>query len=367
VLAGRKVLVADSHAVSRRAIKNTLLYFGMQVYLQPQRQRLEAVLEEAMAAGSGFDVLVLGGKAGEFTPERMVELEKTAQVFDVRVLVLISDEDQVRELQRTVKEKRCIVVSTKPIRRQRLLENLQRVIECQKRKKASKQGIQLQYKAAAKVLIADDNAFSRQLLQACLRRLGIGADLVEDGFALVERARVRKYDMIFLDIHMPAMDGISAARLIREETINNLTPLVAVTADLFLSAQKSDQEELFNEILFKPVSADAVAEIVARILPGDAKSDLDQGAEADDLQQPERFRAALDVLVEQLVDASSARLNREDLKSVAHQINGLTGYFGVEALSRKCRLLEETALSADAEEIRVMVAEIRSAVSALAQ
>ncbi len=364
-LPGLRVLVADSHAVSRRAIKNTLLYFGMEVYLQPQRLSLEAVLQEAVEDARAFEVLVVGGKAEEFPAQRMRQLQQAAESFDLRILVLISDEDQVRDKQRLVKKKSCIVVSTKPIRRQRLLENLRQVIACEKRKKIKPQKATPQRRRGdARVLVADDNDFSRQLLQVSLEQAGVEVASATDGFELLEKAREKKYDIIFLDINMPALDGISAARIIREQTVNNLTPLVAVTADLFTSEAKTSRKALFDETLYKPVSPGDVAAVVERLLQRRSTAAERNNEAADNLWHPARFRAALDEQLDLLTQAM-VRMQRDQIKEIAHQINGLTGYFGHERLSATARRLEDAALTADEARLRQWLDELKRAVAEL--
>ena len=361
-LAGVRVLVADSHAVSRRAIKNTLLYFGMEVYLQPQRVALETVLQEAVEGARAFEVLVIGGKAQEFPPQRMERLQQAARDFDLRILVLISDEGQVRHKQRLVKKKSCIVVSTKPIRRQRLLENLRQVIDCSGPRKIRAPGRrQRARRMEATVLVADDNDFSRQLLQASLERAGVEVVGAADGFELLERARERKYDIIFLDINMPALDGISAARLIREESINDVTPLVAVTADLFTREARDSRAALFDETLYKPVSPDDVIVTVERLLQRrvDTAASADAAATLEGLWQPARFRAALEEQLAMLEPAIAA-MDRDRVRAIAHQINGLTGYFGHGSLSAAGRRLEEMAGSADRAALRQCYSRIRA-------
>jgi len=362
-----KVLVVDSHAVSKRAIKNMLLSFGMEVFLQPSRQTTQQALKAAADTGMPFQVLVTAGKGDEFPPERLLSLCDIAADQEIGVLILISDEEQVREKQRIVEHKHGVVISTKPIRRQRLFENLQQVLEYRPQKMTSVPKIKTIPAANARVLIADDNAFSRQLLQASLERCGIAVEMVTDGFELVEQARQKQYDLIFLDIHMPAMDGISAAQIIREETINNLTSLVAVTADLFTPATSARQQQLFNEILYKPVSPAAVAAVVERILPeltGQLQERVGSAPPTDDPHQTERFKAALDELVVQL-KAAAALSDRDDIKNIAHQINGLTGYFGHQALAQKGRALEQNALSDAMDVIKVLVDDISSLVASL--
>ncbi|MDR6627550.1 signal transduction histidine kinase/ActR/RegA family two-component response regulator [Caulobacter segnis] len=89
-------------------------------------------------------------------------------------------------------------------------------------------------KAALRILAADDNPTNQKVIEAVLAPLGAEVTMVPDGKACVEAWKVTKFDIILMDIHMPVMDGIEAAREIRGlETQEGRarTPIVAVTAN----------------------------------------------------------------------------------------------------------------------------------------
>ncbi|KAF0203297.1 MAG: hypothetical protein FD170_1286 [Bacteroidetes bacterium] len=81
-----------------------------------------------------------------------------------------------------------------------------------------------------KVLIAEDNLLNQKLLIMMLKKLNLNADLVENGLEAVEMANKNNYDLILMDISMPEMDGIEAAKIILSAK-NRVNPkIVAVTA-----------------------------------------------------------------------------------------------------------------------------------------
>ncbi|WP_374573802.1 ATP-binding protein [Phenylobacterium sp.] len=87
---------------------------------------------------------------------------------------------------------------------------------------------------ALHVLAAEDNPTNQQVLKAVMESLGIDVDIVADGKAAVEAWRKGAYDLILMDIQMPVMDGMDAARAIRAEehdTERRRTPIVALTAN----------------------------------------------------------------------------------------------------------------------------------------
>jgi signal transduction histidine kinase/CheY-like chemotaxis protein len=85
-----------------------------------------------------------------------------------------------------------------------------------------------------RLLAAEDNATNQQVLAAVMESLGIDIDIVPDGQEAVEAWRAHPYDLILMDIQMPVMDGIAAARAIRAAERNGgraRTPIVALTAN----------------------------------------------------------------------------------------------------------------------------------------
>lgn len=87
------------------------------------------------------------------------------------------------------------------------------------------------------ILIAEDHPVNQQILQVYLKKRGYAADVALNGRQAVEAVRLRRYDLIFMDIQMPLMDGIEATMQIREE--HGLYPVI-VAATAF--AQKEDRE-----------------------------------------------------------------------------------------------------------------------------
>ena len=81
-----------------------------------------------------------------------------------------------------------------------------------------------------KVLVADDHLVNRKMMMMLVSALGHQVDLAEDGRRACEMAADGVYDLIFMDIHMPVMDGLEAMTAIRK--LPGVTPrLVVVTAD----------------------------------------------------------------------------------------------------------------------------------------
>ena len=107
-----------------------------------------------------------------------------------------------------------------------------------------------------RVLYAEDQVTSRVVTKAMLERMGFKVDAVEDGELALQRARNDNYDVILLDIEMPVMDGVTAARSIRAELAHcSDTPILAMSAFLADSTEHTKWRDAFDSALPKPANS----------------------------------------------------------------------------------------------------------------
>jgi CheY-like chemotaxis protein len=106
-----------------------------------------------------------------------------------------------------------------------------------------------------RVLYAEDQVTSRVVTKAMLERMGFQVDAVEDGELALHFARNDNYDVILLDIEMPVMDGVTAARTIRAELEHTAdTPILALSAFLADSTEHCQWRDAFDSALPKPAN-----------------------------------------------------------------------------------------------------------------
>jgi PAS domain S-box-containing protein len=105
------------------------------------------------------------------------------------------------------------------------------------------------------VLVADDNALGRELLRQMLVDLGCAVDVAADGDEALARARDTVYDLILMDVQMPRMDGLSAARAMRALPAHGHTPIVALTASDLVEERQQCIDANMNGHLRKPVTS----------------------------------------------------------------------------------------------------------------
>lgn len=118
-----------------------------------------------------------------------------------------------------------------------------------------------------KILVVEDNKMNQFFIAQLLSNWNIETDIADHGKLAIEKLKDTEYDLILMDMHMPIMDGPETAEYIRTSTnpkINQI-PIIACSADVFPESKKKAIESGMNFYLTKPLSEEALEEILSSI------------------------------------------------------------------------------------------------------
>ena len=113
-----------------------------------------------------------------------------------------------------------------------------------------------------RVLLVEDNEINREIVTEMLGKLGVRVESANDGQIAVEMASLQQYDLIFMDIQMPEMDGLSATQVIRSRGI--ATTIIALTANTSDADRSDCLNAGMNDFLSKPVTMKSLSELLIR-------------------------------------------------------------------------------------------------------
>ena len=115
------------------------------------------------------------------------------------------------------------------------------------------------------ILLVEDNPLNQKLAIHMLSKAGYHIEVAKNGQEAVDMVSVEpeKYDLVFMDINMPEMDGIEATRIIREKGFTDL-PIVAMTADVLKEDKDKCLESGMNDFITKPIKRETVFPIVKK-------------------------------------------------------------------------------------------------------
>ncbi len=118
-----------------------------------------------------------------------------------------------------------------------------------------------------RALVVEDNGFNVKYITSLLNKWELDYDVSGNGLEAFQQCLEKKYDIIFMDLQMPVMDGFEATRKIRDhESMNQKVPIVALTASTFLSKKRLALEAGMTDFLSKPFTPDQLHLIITKYL-----------------------------------------------------------------------------------------------------
>jgi signal transduction histidine kinase/CheY-like chemotaxis protein len=113
-----------------------------------------------------------------------------------------------------------------------------------------------------RVLLAEDNAVNQKIGQRILEKLGCLVKVANNGREAIDLAAVERCDVILMDLHMPEVDGLQAARAIRRQGLR--TPIIALTASVLDETRRACEAAGMDGFLAKPIRMDEIAAVLQR-------------------------------------------------------------------------------------------------------
>ncbi len=262
-LSGR-VLLAAPHEGLRSSMAEAARYWGLDVVEADGREAATAALEAAE-----FDAVVVDSTDAAEIDDWLRDLDAETPR---KALVVLSPFGQIRPSSDPAPFRSAHPLS-KPVFPGNFLSTLDRALQSPMAERVvpviTPRGVEAPKSTAddggdgLRVLLVDDNIVNQKVGLTMLSKLGIKADQASDGQSAVQMVAENRYDLVFMDIQMPGMDGMEATRNIRETVPADAQPvIVALTAN----ALEGDRERFLgagmDDYLAKPVKLDALAAVV---------------------------------------------------------------------------------------------------------
>jgi signal transduction histidine kinase/CheY-like chemotaxis protein len=245
-LRGLKVLVASPSSVVRSAAARQIQACGGQAETQPLPP----------LCAKGYDAVLLDRA---FTTDRGLPLP-----HDAPCLVMLAPEERA-EIS-ALRPAGFAGYLIKPLRPESVAQRILALIAPAQRALSSPEPEDERISPASavglRILLAEDNPINAILARTLLEREGCAVDCAANGLEAVTAARTGAYDLILMDVRMPAMDGMQAARALRAEGLR--TPIVALTADAFEDDRRACLAAGMDDFLTKPLEMSALRAILGR-------------------------------------------------------------------------------------------------------
>lgn len=213
---------------------------------------------------------------------------------------------------------------------------------------------------APRILLVEDNAVVRDVVQMMLSSLGQRADVATDGACAVEAFRSTSYDLLLMDVFMPNLNGLEATRQIRNHSKSDTNPwIVALTANENASEIEECLVAGMNEILHKPVRLERLEQLLRRRTEKQrARSfEAERAAVSRDVilalcgGRPQQLQSICDAYLREArsvvsqLQAAAAVGDLEKIREKAHYLKGSSELVGAKRLTTICRQLQNSTAS----------------------
>jgi two-component system sensor histidine kinase/response regulator len=402
---GKRVLVMDDNPTNRRVLTGQLQPSGFDVVTTATGAETMLALREADEAGVPFDVLIADDQMPDCSGMQLAAQIRSQPRFATIQLILLTSLDKDGSV-KSLAQAGFAAYLTKPIRGRELRACLERVLIRDTGSSSGRfQGIVTRSSLAAdqgqgqyqgKVLVVEDNIVNQQVAKRFLERLGLEVQIAENGQRAVDSCAQDTYRLILMDVQMPVMDGLAAARAIRgREGANRAVPIIALTASAMTDELERCTAAGMNGLLAKPLEIGRLREILDRhglradnttieailsegealaasgaaatvAMPAIRPVDLDQlrtliGDDRAFLQELcETFVSSSSRIVEDLGRALSAG-DRAVLSGLAHKLKGGSASVCAHQVAKLAAALEKDAKEKPLEELEQSVATLREA------
>ncbi len=293
-LKGKKVLVVDDNKNNLVILDHMLISMGVHAELISEAERVESTALSALENGNPFDLAIIDIKMPEMSGHEIAK--RFSQNERLKELPLLAFSSSTVDGAKKCREAGFDGFLPKPVRRQKLFNMVGQLLgektEEKKEEITTQHTLKEEIKHAVRILLVEDNPVNQKLASKMLTKAGYQVEVAVNGKEAVEmykssgvrgqgsgaRGKEEGYDLIFMDIQMPVMDGIEATEAIRnlesQSAIQNpqpkitRIPIIAMTANVMEGDREICLEAGMDYYIPKPIKREVVFGMVEKWVRG---------------------------------------------------------------------------------------------------
>ncbi len=399
-LSGLNVLIFDGNATSRKFLHVQMDAWGAKSQGAKNGKQVLDMLRKAEDA-EPYTVALLDTSSPDVDVIELAKTIKNDKLLAHVGLILLSTTEQALDIEQ-IHNVGIATVVNKPVRHRKLYNKLfalkEGVSTLEVSNEEVRSGLKANQKFDGRVLIVEDNLVNQAVVVGMLELFGCETETADNGREAVSLVESVNYDLIFMDVHMPKMDGYEATRVIRgiEQSGDSprAVPIVALTANAMEGDEEKCLEAGMDGYLSKPFNQQQLAHLLSswlkpRELPA---SELTEATQATTVVAKGKQKAVRSVSIDQAALDNIRELQKEGEDSVlcrivdmyfgnaaellmnlraaieasdaeavrmaAHTLKSSSANVGAVALSAQCKLLEKIARKGNLEDAESIVTEL---------
>jgi signal transduction histidine kinase/DNA-binding response OmpR family regulator len=390
------VLLVDDNATNRRSLLEMTAGWGMQpTAVSSGLAALEAMKQRKMA-GRGFRLAIIDGQMPGMDGFELAKRIKTDPHLSGAVIMMLTSAGHRGDAARC-RKLGIVAYLLKPIHKSELLSAILAALG--QRSAESSRDLVLkpsppEPSRRLRILVAEDNPVNQKVVLRILEKMGHVPTIAANGREAISVLASHSFDLVFMDVQMPEMDGLAATKRIREgEKQTGLhLPIIAMTAHVMKGDQDLCVQAGMDGYISKPVSSKRIEETIARVLTSEFEvqalptvkvatvkvvpSSTIPWDHAKALERLEGDEQLLREIVQIFIEESSTQLvelkqavtegNAEQVERTAHRLKGELSYLGMTAASQMAHKLEQMGRERDLGQASEVFALFETEVSAVA-
>ncbi|MEW6218854.1 MAG: response regulator [Thermodesulfobacteriota bacterium] len=291
---GMKALVVDDNDTNRSILAKMLEGFGCRPLAVASGAEAINMLKMAAAAGAPYRFVLLDmqmpGMDGEHAT---IIIKSTPEIRDTAIIILTSlgQRGDVARL----RSHGIAAYLVKPVRQSLLLQTITTVAHGSPPAASASPGpvvtrhlLAEQRLREVRILLVEDNPVNQKMAATMMRKAGYQVEIASNGQVAVEAVARERFDLVFMDVQMPVLDGLAATRAIRqwEETGQPRHAIVAMTAHALAGDRERCLEAGMDDYITKPIRPQTLFETIRRWTELDAAAPEQTGAAVAPAEPP---------------------------------------------------------------------------------
>jgi len=391
-LKGLRVLVVDDSPDSLIVMERFMQTFEFKPFSVSNCEEGKKVLEKQNSKGQPIELVIADYHIPDMNGLQFFDSVQNLKSLSKKPRFLIVTGDGRENTISDIESSKIDSYLLKPMNRSDLFDAIIRIMNKQDLRKINKkkEKVSKEKKKTAKsnwkdqniqLLLVEDNEINQEVAQELLEQAGFSVTIANDGKEGVEAASKWGFDCILMDIQMPVMDGFQATKIIKTDTKNKNTPVIAMTANAMVSDIEDCREAGMDDHIPKPIDPKNLFTILEKWIGNGNSTDKDLDESHSEKKDPleelvsnlpginagpalQRFSGNAKLYASTLEKFSDNNLNiASSIKNAlesgdvdtarreAHSVKGVSGLIGADRLFDVSGILEQKIIKNNGERV----------------
>lgn len=262
----KRVLIVDDNVINREILASQTEAWGMETLIAQSGAEALTLLQQSPAV----DIAILDMQMPELDGLSLAQQIHAIPAYQKLPLVMLTSIGK-HGLDSQKLENHFTAFLNKPAKQSLLFNTLIEVLRCESTRVRYQESPKteldhhLAQRLPLKILVAEDNGVNQKLALNLFKRMGYRIDMVADGLEVIDALERQSYDVIFMDVHMPEMDGLAATQQICQRWSKDQRPqIVAMTANAMAGDRERCLAAGMDDYVSKPIQVNELVQSLER-------------------------------------------------------------------------------------------------------